>query len=130
MSWTFALNITNATDRELIVVNPQLHWGDWNTDNEENKEPKNIPPKTTVQAVGVKAASGPNGYEFSCSWKDHAPKGQSSYGMLTLSIDVPYMGSNKATCKTTGDLRIDEWEDVPDDGHNFVRSIIISCSTT
>ncbi|MFT9847665.1 hypothetical protein [Aneurinibacillus sp. REN35] len=126
MAWTFLLHIKNDTDRELEVVQSQLHWGYWNTDNQENNGPKNILPGETVQAVGVNASFGPNGYEFSCSWKDKTPKGELPYGVLSLSVDVPHRGSNKAACKTTGQLKITGWENIPDDGHDFVRSITIS----
>lgn len=125
-TWTFSLIITNATDRELEVYQSQLHWGNWNTNNIEDHGPINIPPKTTLQAMGVKAASGPNGYECSCSWRDKAPSSEKSYGIVSMSLDVPHTGKNSAECKATGRLHIDSWEDLPKDGHNFVRSIIVT----
>ncbi len=126
-TWTFSLNVTNTTDRELEVLFSQLSWGDWNTGNVEDQEPVSIPPNTTVEALGVKAAFGPSGYECSCTWKDrNVSPGSSDYGMLKIEIDVPYSGSNKAKCVANGRLFIDGWEDLQEDGHNFVRSIIIT----
>lgn len=42
MTWTFYLNVTNDTDRDLELVESQLHWGYWNTGGEEDKEPQSI----------------------------------------------------------------------------------------
>lgn len=88
-TWTFSLMITNATDRELEVFQSQLAWGIWNTDDMEDQKPVNIPPNTTLQALGIKASTGPNGYECSCSWRDIVPQGGKSYGTISIALDVP-----------------------------------------
>ncbi|GLC90170.1 hypothetical protein [Lysinibacillus piscis] len=125
-TWTFSLMITNTTDRELVVDHPQLDWGIWNTEDVEERGPLNVPPHTTIQALGIKASTGPNGYECSCSWKDKVPAGEKSYGAISLSLDVPQKSKNRATCLVNHQLHVDGWEDLPEKGHNFVRSIIVS----
>ena len=125
-TWTFSLMITNATDRELEVFQSQLAWGIWNTDDMEDKKPVNIPPNTTIQALGIKASTGPNGYECSCSWRDIVPPGEKSYGTISIALDVPQKSKNRAECLADHQLHVDSWEDLPDKGHNFVRSIIVT----
>jgi hypothetical protein len=127
MPWTFFLTITNGTDRDLVVSSSHLNWGYWNTNEIEGKKPVTVPAKQTIQAVGVKAASGTaTGYEFSCSWTDQVPDGKTSYGSVNLYIDVPYSGSNRSSLTSTGLFRITSWENLPSDGHNFIRAITIS----
>ena len=129
MAWTFYLNVTNDTERDLEVVESQLHWGYWNTNGEEDKGPQAIKAGETVQVVGVKSAFGPNGYEFSCSWKDNNVDSngekQFPYGVVSLYVNVPYNDPNEATYSVNGYFEVEEWEDIPHDGHNFVRSIRI-----
>lgn len=126
MTWTFYLNVTNDTDRDLELVESQLHWGYWNTDGEEDKKPQTIKAGETIQAVGAKSAFGPNGYEFSCSWKDQNNTTQSPYGVVSLYVNVPYNDPNEARCLANGYFEVTEWKDIPHDGHNFVRNIRIS----
>lgn len=126
MAWTFYVNITNDTDRDLEVVESQLHWGYWNTNGEEDKGPQTIKAGETIQAVGVKSAFGPNGYEFSCSWKDNNRNGEAPYGVVSLYVNVPYNNANEATCKANGYFEVAEWKDITHDGHNFIRNIRIS----
>ncbi len=126
MTWTFYLNITNNTDRDLEVLSSQLYWGYWNTNGQEDKGPQIIHSGRSVQAVGVKAAAGPNGYEFSCSWKDKNKANELPYGVISLYVDVPHRSSNKASCTSNGLLSVDGWEVFPEGGHNFVRNITIS----
>ncbi len=126
MTWTFYLNVTNDTDRDLELVESQLHWGYWNTDGEEDKKPQSIKAGETIQAVGTKSAFGPNGYEFSCSWKDQNNTTQTPYGVVSLYVNVPYNDPNEARCLANGYFEVAEWKDIPHDGHNFVRNIRIS----
>lgn len=130
MAWTFSLNVTNDTDRDLELVESQLHWGYWNTNGEEDKGPQSIKAGQTIQAVGVKSAFGPNGYEFSCSWKDnnknHEGNMQEPYGVVSLYVNVPYNNPNEATCRANGYFEVNEWKGITHDGHNFVRDIRIS----
>ncbi|GLC90171.1 hypothetical protein [Lysinibacillus piscis] len=130
MAWTFSLRITNDTDRDLEVVESQLHWGYWNTDGEEDKGPQPIRAGETIQAVGVKSAFGTNGYEFSCSWKDNNQNSegimQAPYGVVSLYVNVPYNNPNEATCQTNGYFEVDGWNDITHDGHNFIQNIRIS----
>jgi len=125
-TWTFSLMITNATDRELEVFQSQLEWGIWNTQDEEDRKPVSIPPNTTLQALGIKASTGPNGYECSCSWRDKVQPGEKSYGTISLALDVPQKSKNRAECLADHQLHVDCWEDLPEKGHNFVRSIIVT----
>ena len=46
MAWTFSFNVTNDTDRDLELVESQLHWGYWNTNGEEDKGPQSIKSRT------------------------------------------------------------------------------------
>ncbi|WP_342535261.1 hypothetical protein MHI04_00850 [Lysinibacillus sp. FSL K6-1151] len=126
MTWTFYLNVTNDTDRDLELVESQLHWGYWNTGGEEDKEPQSIKAGETIQAVGAKSAFGPNGYEFSCSWKDKNNEYQAPYGVISLYVNVPYNDPNEARCRANGYFEVAEWKDITHDGHNFVRNIRIS----
>lgn len=130
MAWTFFLNITNDTDRDLEVVESQLHWGYWNTNGEEDKEVQVIKAGETAQGVGVKSAFGPNGYEFSCSWKDNNKdkngENQLPYGVVSVYVDVPHSGSNTASCRANGFFKVEGWESLPKNGHNFIRNIKIS----
>jgi len=130
MAWTFSLNVTNDTDRDLELVELQLHWGYWNTNGEENKGPQSIKAGETIQAVGVKSAFGPNGYEFSCSWKDNNKDQEGKmlepYGVVSLYVNVPYNNPNEAACRANGYFEVNEWKGITHDGHNFVRDIRIS----
>ncbi|MFJ7408877.1 MULTISPECIES: hypothetical protein [unclassified Lysinibacillus] len=126
MAWTFYLNVTNDTDRDLELVESQLHWGYWNTDGEEDKKPQTIKAGQTIQAVGAKSAFGPNGYEFSCSWKDKNSEMQAPYGVISLYVNVPYNDPNEARCRANGYFEVAEWKDITHDGHSFVRNIRIS----
>lgn len=126
MAWTFYLNVTNDTDRDLELIESQLHWGYWNTDGEEDKKPQTIKAGQTIQAVGAKSAFGPNGYEFSCSWKDKNSETQAPYGVISLYVNVPYNDPNEARCRANGYFEVAEWKDIPHDGHSFVRNIRIS----
>ncbi|WP_155593421.1 hypothetical protein [Lysinibacillus cavernae] len=125
MTWTFYLNVTNDTDRDLELVESQLHWGYWNTDGEEDKKPQAIKAGQTIQAVGAKSAFGPNGYEFSCSWKDKNNETQAPYGVISLYVNVPYNDPNEASCRANGYFEVADWKDIAHDGHNFVRNIRI-----
>jgi hypothetical protein len=85
-----------------------------------------IPKGKTVQALGAAAKSGPEGYEFSCTWADDAPPDKMSYGTVRLYVDVPYLADNSSECKSSGALFTDGWDKLPRSGHNFVRSITIT----
>lgn len=127
MPWTFFLTITNGTDRDLVVSSSNLNWGDWYTNSTDDKGPVTIPAGQTIQAVGARAARGTwTGYEFSCTWTDKVPEGESSYGSVDLYIDVPFSGSNESSLRSTGLLKVGGWEDLPSSGHNFTRAITIS----
>ncbi len=110
----------------LKFFNHSWNGGIWNTNDEEDKQPISIPPNTTLQALGVKASTGPNGYECSCSWRDKVPSGEKSYGTISLVLDVCQKSKNRAECITEHQLHVDSWEDLPEKGHNFVRSIIVT----
>ncbi len=127
MPWTFHLNVTNGTDRDLKVIGSTIPWGYWYRDNVGNRGPmEKIPKGKSVQALGVAAKSGPQGYEFSCTWADDSPADKMSYGTVRVYADVPYWSSNSSECKSSGALFIDGWENLPGSGHNFVRSITIT----
>jgi hypothetical protein len=131
MAWTFYLTITNGTDRDLKVTGSNLNWGYWYRDNVDNRGPIDIPKGQTMQALGVRAARGTaTGYECSCTWTDVVPAKESSYGTVTLNLDVPYSGSNHSSCEGTGALFVQDWEDLPGSGHNFNRSIVVTTSAT
>ena len=108
------------------VYHSQLDWGIWNTDDIEDKGPLNIPPNTTMQGLGIRASTGPNGYECSCSLRDKVPAGEKSYGTVSLRLNVPQRSENEAECVATNQYHVDSWEDLPEKGHNFVRSIIVT----
>lgn len=126
MAWAFYLNVTNDTDWDLEVVESQLHLGYWNTSGEEDKELQVIKAGETIQAVGVKSVFGPNGYECSCFWRDKVSSAEKSYGTVTLKLNVPHKSKNEAECMATNLFHIDNRENLPEDGHNFVRSIIVT----
>ena len=127
MPWTFFLTITNVTDRDLVVSSSNLNWGDWYTNSSDDNGPVTVPAGQTVQAVGVRAASGTwTGYEFSCVWTDKVPPGATSYGAINLYIDVPFSGSNNSSCTANGLLTIEGWKPLPSDGYNFVSAITIN----
>lgn len=127
MPWTFYLNVTNATDRDLVVKGSHLNWGYWYRDDVDNRGPAIIPKGQSIQAFGIRAARGTaTGYEGSCTWGDDAPLGEKSYGTVSLYIDVPYSKSNKSRCTGSGGLFVHGWEGLPGSGHNFVRSITIA----
>jgi hypothetical protein len=124
--WTFHLNVTNGTDRDLKVIGSTIPWGYWYRDNVRDRGPMTIPKGKSVQALGVAAKSGPEGYEFSCSWADDTPAGKLSYGTVSIYIDVPYIAGNSSRCEASGALFIDGWDALPRSDHNFVRSITIT----
>ncbi|MEE9453121.1 MAG: hypothetical protein V3V13_01895 [Paracoccaceae bacterium] len=123
MAWTFRLNITNGTDRELTVSHPDLKWGWWYTDNEYEKAPVSIGAGETVYAMGICASNGTaTGYEATCTWLDKKPD---SYGAITIDIDVPYWSGNVSSLIASGLYNVDGWSDLPSGGHNFTRNISI-----
>lgn len=123
MPWTFRLNITNGTDRELTVSDPLLQWGWWYTNNTYDTKPVSIAPGKTVYALGVCASNGTwTGYECSCTWLD---KSGDSYGAITINIDVPFSANNDSSLDTSGVYKFDGWSDLPKRGHNFTRSVTI-----
>jgi len=127
MPWTFYLNVTNGTDRDLVVRGSQLNWGYWYRDGSDNRGPREIPKGQTVQALGIRAARGTwTGYECSCTWGDATPAGERSWGTVNLNIDVPFSKSNHSRCTSSGALFLHDWENLPGSGHNFVRSITVT----
>lgn len=127
MPWTYFLNITNATDRKLKVLSSKLNWGDWYRDGVDDRGPTSVDPGQTVQALGIRAARGTwTGYEGSATWTDDVPQGQSSYGSVTNSVDVPFSGSNSSSCTPSGAYTISGWSPLPSSGSSFERSITIS----
>jgi hypothetical protein len=127
MPWTFHLNITNGTDRDLKVIGSTIPFGYWYRDNAEGRGPITIPKGKSVQALGV-AAYWTQGYECSCTWADDAPPDRMSYGTVRIYVDVPVAiwADNSSECKSSGALFIDGWDKLPRSGHNFVRSITIT----
>jgi hypothetical protein len=125
MNWTFRLNLTNGTDHELTVDSPDLRWGIWWTGGKDNSKPVSIAPGQTVFALGCRAHKGPQGYEFSCTWLD---KSNPSYGAITLDLDVPWAKDNTSKLTVGGLYRVDGWNDLPKDGHNFVRNITVTAA--
>ncbi|MBW5892839.1 hypothetical protein IM880_11500 [Pectobacterium polaris] len=126
MSWTFYLTITNATDRTLEVASSSIEWGTWYRDSKDNNGPCSIPPNTTIQALGIRAAKGTwTGYECHAQWKDKVPPGEKGYGAVTLMIDVPFSGSNDSSLTTGGALTSYGWQNLPSSGHDFNRSVTI-----
>jgi hypothetical protein len=131
MAWTFYLTITNATDHELEVASSSLEWGYWYRDSVNNRGPCSVPAKGTVQALGIRAASGTwTGYECHAQWKDKVKEGQKSYGAITLMIDVPFSGSNNSSLTPAGAIKVTGWSNLPSGGHDFSRSITVSAGPT
>jgi len=96
-----------------------------NTEDIEDKAPLNVPPNTTIQALGIKASTGPNGYECSCSWRDKVPSGGKSFWRHLVIIKCSAKKKNRAECLADHQFHIDGWGDLLEKGHNFVRSIIV-----
>lgn len=124
MVWSFRMNITNGTDRELTVSAPDLKWGIWYTDGVDKRKPVSIPPGKTKYALGIRASKGTaTGYECDCTWLDQSAH---SYGSISLYIDVPYTADNKSDFHTSGVFRGDGWQPLPKRGHNFTRNVTIT----
>lgn len=123
-SWKFKLNVNNHTDREFKVTSKNLNWGYWDLEDVEDKEPIDIKPNTNAQVLGIKAARGTwTGYQCDCTWTDTTE--ESSYGTIYLEIDVPFSADNSSKLDVSGDIKISGWEELPEDGHKFSRSIDI-----
>jgi hypothetical protein len=127
MPWTFFLTITNHTPRTLQLTSSHLSWGIWYLNNTDDRGPIEIGPNQTVQALGIRAASGTaTGYECNCTWTDARAEGDDPWGTIDLLIDVPYSGSNRSSLTVNNPLKVQDWSDLPADGHDFSRSIVIS----
>ncbi len=126
MSWTCYLTVTNATDRDLEVTSSSVEWGSWYRDSVDNRAPCSIPTGRTLQALGIRAASGTStGYECHAQWKDVVPGSGKSYGAVTLMIDVPYSAANSSSLTPAGATVVDGWTQLPSSGHDFSRSITV-----
>lgn len=126
MAWTFRLNITNGTDRELKVSAPDLKWGYWYTNNSDKTAPVSIPAGKTKYALGIRAARGTwTGYECACTWLDDEA---GSYGSVSLYINVPYVGKNGSRFNTSGLYHSAGWEALPTSGTSFTRNVTITAA--
>ncbi len=120
----FQLNICNGTDHDLVVESSSLMWGVWFTSEKDNTEPVGIPAGATVTAIGLKTSEDTwTGYACRCRWVD---ENDPSYGAISLYVDVPFLGGNRARLSTEGDLLISGWRDLPWEGHTFVGNVTIT----
>lgn len=127
MAWTFYLTIANGTDRDLVLESSSLEWGLWYRNGVDDRGPCTVPAGQTIQALGIRAAKGTwTGYECHAEWRDTAPAGETSYGTVSVMVDVPFSGSNASSLTKAGALRADGWLQLESDGHDFSRSIEVT----
>lgn len=128
IAWEFFLYITNRTKYVLTLNSAKLNWGVWyrnSQDNQDESRPISVTSQESIQALGIRAAHGTaTGYECRCVWS--VEKDGKGYGTIDLKINVPYTGKNTSTLTSTKNIRVEGWEDLPQKGHNFTRSIVIS----
>ncbi|MGY5690330.1 hypothetical protein ACXHQ2_08405 [Vibrio chemaguriensis] len=125
--WKFKLYINNQTSRTLKVDSPELQWGFWYTNSEDNKKPVDVKPGQNIEALGIRAADGTaTGYECNCVWIDPtSAEEEPNIGSIYLKVDVPYSANNDSELTTSGFLKEEGWHDLPKSGHDFSRQITV-----
>ncbi len=124
-AWEFFLYINNQTSHTLTVDQMKLDWGVWYLDSTDDREPIQVNPDESVQALGIRAAKGTaTGYECRCRWA-YKDENKKTHYSIDLKIDVPYSSNNLSTLTASGDIKVEGWEQLPKGGHNFTRTITV-----
>ncbi|WP_107838234.1 hypothetical protein [Metasolibacillus meyeri] len=108
MAWTFYIGITNDKKPGLEVMESQLYWGYWDTDSKEDKGLQSIKVGEAIRAFNVKSAFGPNGYKFSCLWKDANQTSKILYGGVSLYTNMSYNASMESSQFLTNESDVNE----------------------
>lgn len=117
--WTYKLLIKNTLDRPLVLKALDIPYGT------KKKATEVIPPNGDGECTVFSSAGKPTGIEFYVTYADKCEN--SPYGSFTISIDIPFWKSkNTSKCSTTGIIKVEGFQNVPNGNHDFQNSIIVT----
>lgn len=119
--WTYSLLIKNTLDRSLKLENINIPYGKKQEVSEE------IPAGGDGKCIIYSPAGTPTGIEFYVTYSDIHETGEASFGSFSIKVDIPFWKhKNTSSCVSTGLIKVEGFEEVPDGNHNFQNSILIT----
>lgn len=119
--WKYKLLIKNTLDRPLKLDSLRIPYG------KKEDVSANIPAKSEGICAVYSPAGKPVGLEFYATFSDVHKPNEDPYGSFTVYVDMPYWKhANKGTCTTTGIMKVDGFQKVPDGNHDFENSVIVT----
>lgn len=119
--WQYKLLIKNTLDRPLKLDSLRRLYG------KEGGITRIIPPMGEGVCTIYSPSGKSSGIEFYATYSDVYKSGEYPYGSFTVYVDMPYWKhANKGTCTTTGIIKVDGFQKVPNGNHDFENSIIVT----